>query len=80
MDLVNKELIIIIPEDLMDKKQEIQSELNKYYQIWISPEESIDNTKERKRVFNLFCEEYLVEQLNKKYQCRFSSTTVRKEV
>ena len=47
IEATNKELIILIPAELIEKKSEIRRKLNKYYKIWLSPEEFIENKKER---------------------------------
>ena len=80
IEATNKELIILIPTELIEKKSEIRRKLNKYYKIWLSPEEFIENKKERSRVYNLFCENYLMEQLNASYHYDFVSIVNKKEI
>lgn len=75
----DKDLLIVLPEHLLNKKEEITSKLNTYYKIWIDPKEFIADPKERNRVYNSYCEDYLIERLNKSYKYNFSSTVANRE-
>lgn len=75
----NEELFIIIPDQFKDKKLEMRKFLEKHYEIWIDPWKFIKDDSRRKQVVGMYCEHYLISQLNRRYSYKFLNTIIKKD-